>query len=172
VFPDRTPSPGLVEYAKVIEPIRIEPTSGSVRITNRYDFADTGHLAFSWSALREGVRVDEGPLAVPVLAAGASVDVPLPVVSGDVVTVRAVLASATAWGFAGHEVAWGQAVLAVPVSAFPTARTDIRLGPGEFDSLGRFNPRDVQQNIASPNFGHFFNGVPRDFQTFIELGRW
>lgn len=41
-----------------------------------------------------------------------------------------------------------------------------------FDSTGRFNPRDVQQNIASRNFGLFFNGVPRDFQTFIELGRW
>ena len=41
-----------------------------------------------------------------------------------------------------------------------------------FDSLGRFNPRDVQQNIASPGFGHFYNGVPRDFQTFIELGKW
>ena len=40
-----------------------------------------------------------------------------------------------------------------------------------FDALGRFNPRDVQQNIASPAFGRFFNGVPRDFQTFIELGR-
>jgi len=40
-----------------------------------------------------------------------------------------------------------------------------------FDALGRFNPRDVQQNVASPAFGHFFNGVLRDFQTFIELGR-
>jgi len=41
-----------------------------------------------------------------------------------------------------------------------------------FDALGLFNPRDVQQNIASPNFGHFFNSVPRDFQTFVELARW
>ena len=40
-----------------------------------------------------------------------------------------------------------------------------------FDALGKFNPRDVQQNVASPNFGHFYNGVLRDFQTFIELGR-
>ena len=41
-----------------------------------------------------------------------------------------------------------------------------------FDALGIFNPRDVQQNLASPNFGRFFNGVPRDFQTFIEFSRW
>ena len=39
-----------------------------------------------------------------------------------------------------------------------------------FDALDRFNPRDVQQNIASPAFGAFYNTVPVDFQTFIELG--
>ena len=46
------------------------------------------------------------------------------------------------------------------------------IGVRLFDALGTFNPRDVQQNIASPNFGGFFNGVPRDFQTFVELARW
>jgi len=30
----------------------------------------------------------------------------------------------------------------------------------------------VQQNVASPRFGSFFNSVPRDFQTFVELARW
>ncbi|HEY3608390.1 MAG TPA: glycoside hydrolase family 2 TIM barrel-domain containing protein [Pseudonocardiaceae bacterium] len=140
VFPDRTPSPGLVEYGKVIEPIRIEPTADNVRITNRYDFADTGHLAFEWSVQREGVPVAEGPLDVPLLAAGSSALVPLgpfPVDGETWLTVRAVLASDTAWGDAGHEVAWGQAPIAVPVGAFPSARTDIRLGPGVFDERGR-----------------------------------
>lgn len=47
----------------------------------------------------------------------------------------------------------------------------VTFGVRMFDALGRFNPRDVQQNVASPRFGQFFNGVPRDFQTFIELGR-
>jgi hypothetical protein len=46
------------------------------------------------------------------------------------------------------------------------------IGVRLFDALGMFNPRDVQQNLASPNFGRFFNGVPRDFQTFVELARW
>jgi beta-galactosidase len=140
VFPDRTPSPGLVEYGKVIEPIRIEPTADNVRITNRYDFADTAHLAFEWSVQREGVPVAEGPLDVPVLAAGSSAEVPLgpfPVEGETWLTVRAMLASDTAWGVAGHEVAWGQTPIAVPVRAFPTARTDIRLGPGVFDDHGR-----------------------------------
>ena len=46
------------------------------------------------------------------------------------------------------------------------------IGVRLFDALGAFNPRDVQQNIGSPNFGRFFNGVPRDFQTFVEFSRW
>lgn len=43
------------------------------------------------------------------------------------------------------------------------------LGVRLFDALDRFNPRDVQNNLASPAFGSFFNTVPRDFQTFIQL---
>ncbi|HEY0804701.1 MAG TPA: glycoside hydrolase family 2 TIM barrel-domain containing protein, partial [Pseudonocardiaceae bacterium] len=97
VFPDRTPSPGLLELKKVVEPVRIEVATGTARITNRYDAVDTGHLAFEWSVQRDGVPVDAGALPVPVLAAGESADVPLPTVaSGDGeiwMTVRAVLAA-------------------------------------------------------------------------------
>jgi beta-galactosidase len=66
LFPDRTPSPGLVEYKKVIEPVRITPGKNSVEIENRYDFADTAHLAFEWVAEAEGVQLRRGSLAVPV----------------------------------------------------------------------------------------------------------
>ena len=55
--------------------------------------------------------------------------------------------------------------------AFPMTRLSLIFGR-LFDALGAFNPRDVQQNIGSPNFGRFFNGVPRDFQTFVEFSRW
>ncbi|MGE5246576.1 MAG: carboxypeptidase regulatory-like domain-containing protein [Betaproteobacteria bacterium] len=43
------------------------------------------------------------------------------------------------------------------------------LGVRLFDALNRFNPRDVQNNLASPAFGSFYNTVPRDFQTFVQL---
>ena len=45
------------------------------------------------------------------------------------------------------------------------------LGLRMFDTTDRFNPRDAQRNIASPAFGGFYNPVPFDFQTFVELGR-
>ena len=60
IFPDRTPSPGLVEYKKVIEPVRIEGdgTDGTVRVTNAYDFADLSALAFEWSYDVDGDAVE------------------------------------------------------------------------------------------------------------------
>ena len=81
VFPDRTPSPGLLEFKKVIEPVRIEagrtprPTGrrGPVRITNllrlRRPF---GHLAFRWIYEVEGELRGHGRLEVPPLAPGES----------------------------------------------------------------------------------------------------
>lgn len=39
-----------------------------------------------------------------------------------------------------------------------------RAGFKIFNILNRFNPRDVQNNIGSPNFGGFFNGVDRTFR--------
>ncbi|AEY92481.1 beta-galactosidase [Streptomyces hygroscopicus subsp. jinggangensis 5008] len=149
LFPDRQPSPGLVEYKKVIEPVAItgDGAAGTVRVTNAYDFADLSALAFSWSYEVEGESVDSGSLPVPALAPGESAEVKLPAVpaaapAGEAHwTVRAVLASGTAWAPRGHVVAWGQ----LPVSArrtpyvAATARPApgdgvITLGPGVFDA--------------------------------------
>jgi len=47
VMPDRTPSPGLIEYKKVIEPVKVEEvnlSAGQVKVTNRYDFISLDHL--------------------------------------------------------------------------------------------------------------------------------
>jgi len=144
VFPDRTPSPGLVEFKKVVEPVRITVDTDAVHVANHYDAVDTGHLRYEWSVSSDGVLVDFGALDVPVLAAGESADVPLPALpdaEGETwLTVRAVLAEATAWAPAGHEIAWGQAALHAPARPFPQASAqpaDGRLGPGTFDGAGR-----------------------------------
>ncbi|MFE2429335.1 glycoside hydrolase family 2 TIM barrel-domain containing protein [Streptomyces sp. NPDC059373] len=116
LFPDRTPSPGLVEYKKVIEPVHIEgdPGSGSVRITNTHDFTDLSHLRFTWSYEIDGAGFAQDVLTVPPLAAGESTELKLPVpeaagLHGEAHwLVRAVLRNDTAWAEAGHEVAWGQ----------------------------------------------------------------
>ncbi|HEX7189464.1 MAG TPA: glycoside hydrolase family 2 TIM barrel-domain containing protein, partial [Actinomycetes bacterium] len=48
LFPDRTPSPGLVDFAAVISQVLIEPVGTRVRVVNRYDVRDLRHVAFRW----------------------------------------------------------------------------------------------------------------------------
>ncbi|MGP3984539.1 beta-galactosidase domain 4-containing protein, partial [Streptomyces sp. KR80] len=150
LFPDRTPSPGLIEYKKVIEPVRIEDdgSSGTVRITNGYDFADLAHLAFEWSYDVDGETVEAGPLSVPALPPGESADLKLPAppvtdpAAGETQwTVRAVLAEDTTWARKGHTVAWGQlSTVSRPTRPAATGAAPhpgselITLGPAAFDT--------------------------------------
>ncbi|MFI5590942.1 glycoside hydrolase family 2 TIM barrel-domain containing protein [Amycolatopsis sp. NPDC051758] len=146
VFPDRTPSPGLVEYAKIIEPVRMAADASSIRVSNHYDFVSTEHLTFTWVLEDEGIDVARGTLDVPAVLSGQSVSVPLPslppTASESWLTVSASLTAATSWAPAGHVVGWGQ----LPVSPAPATpalpprgpvfRTAGRLllGAGEFDA--------------------------------------
>jgi beta-galactosidase len=153
LFPDRTPSPGLIEYKKVIEPVRIEPGpaagdgTATVRVTNLYDYSDLSHLTFEWSFHSGGETVAHGPLAVPPTAPGtwAEVRLPEPPEAGrgaeSLWTVRALLAEDTPWGSRGHEVAWGQLEAGRPAPAeLPCGdrpargRSIVTLGPASFDA--------------------------------------
>lgn len=143
LFPDRTPSPGLIEYKKVIEPVRIEAgtSAGTVRIGNGYDFAGLDHVDFVWSHEVDGEVRRSGALTVPDVAPGAHAEVPLPGDGAGVWTVRALLSEDTAWAERGHVVAWGQVEVdaAVPAAAAARRRPEtaegvITLGAGVFDA--------------------------------------
>jgi beta-galactosidase len=145
LFPDRTPSPGLYELKKVVEPVRIVPSATSVTITNLYEVRDLAHLRFEWLVEDEGVAAASGLLEVPSVQPGESVVVPLPAFPATAaetwLTVRAVLDEGTAWAESGHEVAWGQAQLApvvrepVLVAVPPTREGSvITLGTARFDA--------------------------------------
>jgi beta-galactosidase len=156
VFPDRTPSPGLVEYQKVIEPVRIcaGDRAGTVRVENRYDFSDLTHLRFAWSVADDGLEVAAGTVEVPWLEPGASAEMPIPHPdalrpgSGERwLTVRAELAEKTAWAPEGHVVAWGQ--IELPSDKAPSrvalagAPCEVRIADDGQLVLGpaRFDPR-------------------------------
>ncbi|MER6950609.1 glycoside hydrolase family 2 TIM barrel-domain containing protein [Nonomuraea sp. NPDC000554] len=140
IFPDRTPSPGLLDLKKVYEPVRFTFGDGVAQVSNHHGFRDLSHLSFHAVVEAEGVQVAEFALDVP--AAGGEVKLPdLPPGEGERwLTVRAVLAADEPWGPAGHEVAWGQTRLpsserpAVSVrTAAPVARSgEIALGGGTF----------------------------------------
>jgi beta-galactosidase len=126
LFPDRTPSPGMLEYIKVIEPLVITSDGkGGIAVTNRYEVLDTSHLVFKVVTEVQGERIGSGTLPVPAIAPGETVSVELPpgVVSQQEnaqpetwLTVTAELAEDTAWAEAGHRVAWGQVRLDEPTS--------------------------------------------------------
>ncbi|WP_121192951.1 glycoside hydrolase family 2 TIM barrel-domain containing protein [Motilibacter peucedani] len=147
VLPDRTPSPGLLEFKKVVEPVRTAIDAGTrqVVVTNLHEVRTTAYLSFGWSTSEGGEATGAGTLDVPEVGPGESVTValpPLPAATADAeVTVSAVLAADEPWAPAGHEVSWGQAEYAsrppVDVLAFATpARVDgdsYAVGPARFD---------------------------------------
>jgi beta-galactosidase len=134
LFPDRTPSPGLLDVKKVYEPVRISFADGRVTVT---ELRPVPPLRFEWTAGDESGVLD---------LSGGSAPLPsLPPFAGETwLTVRAVLSSDQPWAPAGHEVAWAQHQLtarrfAVPVGADRPQQTDsgFSFGPGEFDRTGR-----------------------------------
>ncbi|RIX30729.1 glycoside hydrolase family 2 TIM barrel-domain containing protein [Amnibacterium setariae] len=134
---DRNPRPGLLDYAKVIEPIELAVVDGRVQVTNRYDFVDLGAFELVWS------RGDaHGFIGMPHVAPGTTAVVPLPAeAEGDgVLTVSAVTREESDWATDGQEVAWVQhGALAVPAPVKPSGAVHeeggtIRLGPGAFDA--------------------------------------
>ncbi|MFI7383867.1 glycoside hydrolase family 2 TIM barrel-domain containing protein [Streptomyces sp. NPDC049813] len=130
LFPDRTPSPGLLEFKKVIEPVRfeIDARAGTARVTNRFDFRDLSGLTFTWSYEDgDGAAVASGPLTVPALGPGESVTLELP---PECAGQAAGWTTLRALDEDGHEVAWGQSQ--APPAPVPAGRFEARAvaGPG------------------------------------------
>ncbi len=130
VFPDRTPSPGLTEYKKVIEPIQaqaVDLAKGQIKFTNRYDFLGLGHLVMSWQVSADGRVLQSGSASAPKILPHKSKVVTIPLelparpaaATEYFLTIRFALACPTAWASAGHEVAWCQFQL--PVKSPPAA---------------------------------------------------
>ncbi|TXT10381.1 uncharacterized protein COLE_04315 [Cutaneotrichosporon oleaginosum] len=154
LFPNRKPSPSLIEYKKVIAPVAITGKDGELSILNRHDFADTSALEFAWRLENDGNLVEEGTLDVPPIKAGETGTVSLPNKQADgetVFTISARLKEETSWAEAGHEIAWGQISVDTVPPAAPVEETvapevhdgtivlgpaHIRLQDGQLTQLG------------------------------------
>ncbi|MGL5346178.1 MAG: beta-galactosidase subunit alpha [Peptostreptococcaceae bacterium] len=81
IMPDRTPSPALNEYKKVIEPIKTEIVnleSGEVKITNLYDFIDLSHISLLWEVKANGEVLDSGKIDTLEISSGESKTIHIP----------------------------------------------------------------------------------------------
>lgn len=130
VFPDKTPSPGLIELKKVIAPVRVTESNlakGEIKVQNLYDFRTLEHLNITWSLSENGVPVQSGSILPLAIKAHSSDTVKIPFVMPQnpkpgaeyFLNVSFLLGEDTLWARCGHEIAWGQ--LAVPVKPAKTA---------------------------------------------------
>lgn len=122
VRPDRVPSPGLLEYKKVIEPVKVEAvdlSSGKIKINNRYDFIGLDDLHLLWTVEADGRTLESGALTLPETAAGKNSIVEIPYSMPNEPAARTeywlnvsfTLAEDTLWAKSGYEVAWEQFLL-------------------------------------------------------------
>lgn len=161
VFSDRSPTPGLTELAKAYSPVRIAVDGDErgveveVEIANDRHSADTADLRFRWLLEDEGVELSSGRLDVPVIAAGESARVLLPVTgrgSGGgtfVLSVEASTATDAAWAPAGHVIAWGQGVIGDGAVPGASAGTGASGPPIEKPVFARETPQRVVSRAES-----------------------
>ncbi|MGW2572489.1 glycoside hydrolase family 2 TIM barrel-domain containing protein [Streptomyces sp. NPDC001537] len=199
LFPDRTPSPGLVEYKKVIEPVRIhiDPTARQISVHNLHHVRDTGYLDFQWAVEDGGELAGSGRLTGHATPPGAttSVDWPADVTaaldaarkndSGHEVwlTVTAVLAADETWAGAGHEIAWAQGLVvapAAPSGSFmpaPAIAHDgpIALGPARFDARTGVLTRLGDLELDGPRLDVWRAPIDNDLLSAFgeaQIGAW
>lgn len=171
IFPDRVPSPGLIEYKKVIEPVYVQTvdlTAGQFRLTNRYNFRTLEHLAMSWSISSEGKVVASGAAPTPNAAPGETVDFALDIPevkgTGTYLTISFTLAADEPWAGAGHEVAWAQFELPVNAPA-PRIMPISEVPPLEVEK----SPTSI--SIKGADFGIEFDTVRAILTRWTASGR-
>lgn len=182
VRPDRTPSPGLLEYKKIIEPIKateVDWKDGAVTIANRYDFLSLDHLLLSWNVTADGSVLQSGSLFLPQVAPGESemIKVPFslperPQPATDYwLNLSFALAADTSWAERGHEVAWAQFQMPTGASAGVEA-AESSLAKSASQSLVHDGDPNEAAPVASPMAST--SGLPlhveENRQTLMVLG--
>lgn len=172
VSADRVPSPGLIEYKKVIEPIKVDAVDlakGTVEITNRYDFISLSHITCSWSLLADGVIVQQGVLPLPEIPAqtSATVDVPFvhPTAQQDGeywLNIDFTLAHDTKWAKRGHEIAFAQFFLCANQQKIVVSTADLPALNGRVDGADLV--------IEGPNLEVRFDRVNGGITSFVHAG--
>lgn len=117
LFSDHTPTPGLFEYAKAIEPVQVSNLIDmAYTITNRYDTISLNHLTCEATLVADGIKKSLGQVGIPKdLAPHTSARQPLPenfdLDSGQgegYLQLDFRLREATKWAEAGHIVSSSQ----------------------------------------------------------------
>lgn len=134
---DRRIHPALIEYKKILEPVRaVLAAAGQIEIENRYKFQTLAHLDIQWALTANGAIVEEGVLPKLQAPPGGRETVAIPCTLPEPapgveyrLELRFTLAADTPWADRGHEVAWAQLELPglPPAAAEPPAMPAIAI---------------------------------------------
>ncbi|KAI5366424.1 Putative Beta galactosidase small chain/ domain 5, glycoside hydrolase, family 2 [Septoria linicola] len=157
-FSNHTPTPGLIEYKKVIEPVKVEFKSGKLTVANLYDFVTLEHLSavYKVESLEDRSRLlHSGTIKLPEIKPGHSAEVVMPTQHLQVTGASAWLTLSfrqrndSLWADAGHEIAWFQHQIC---SATQNSKPALR------DSgILRLGTSTTTWNVSSGNFKMTFD---------------
>lgn len=119
VFPDRTPSPGLIEVKKIYEPVLTEPldlATGKIKITNRRFHTSLDDLCISYAITCDGSLISTGTIDTPHLSPADATEISIPLSKPTLLspgaayhlTLQFTLKSQVQWAQPGHVVATAQ----------------------------------------------------------------
>lgn len=116
VFPDRRPSTGLIEYKKVIEPLKvdcIDVEKGQFKLLNRMDFTDLSEMAFHYRVMCDGEVLYKNKFfaeACPHKSTFIELDYDFPKAAkyGAFVEIYMDVPEKTLWCERGFNLAWAQ----------------------------------------------------------------
>ena len=143
VFPDRKPSPGLIELRKVLEPVRtyvIDISKGLFSVWNLYDFNSLDHIFVIWNITDNGKVVQSGMTDAPKCAAGRKSELTIPFKKPVApkaecfLNISFRLKEATAWAEQGSEVAWAQFAIPCKAKACPKPQCGADIAVDEDES--------------------------------------
>jgi evolved beta-galactosidase subunit alpha len=82
VFPDKTPSPGLLEYKKVIEPIvteEVDIQELKLKVKNRYDFRNLDGVLVNIVVKSFDIVIEETEMKLPAIGSQEELEIALPI---------------------------------------------------------------------------------------------
>ncbi|RTE84746.1 hypothetical protein BHE90_000793 [Fusarium euwallaceae] len=157
------PTPGLLEYKSVIQPVRIEFVDRELHVHNMHDFVGLDHLTATFKVEELGTESSilvAGKLNLPSTAAGSTTKIPLPEeITGvdskyeTLLTVRFYLMVDTSWAQSGHGVAWAQFILS---EASPTSQV---IDPAKLGSTLLTTSFGTTLKVNGPNWEFEFDKI-------------
>lgn len=172
IMPDRTPSPGLYEYKKVIEPITttaVDIQKGIINLLSRYDFANLDRFNLVYKVMEDDVILQTGFMAVPSIEARANKDITLPYDLSVIkvkpgahyyVNISYQLREDTSYASSGHELATAQFEL-------PLYKEGIMVRP---EGILNVEKEHTTLHVKGANFSLDFNLVNGNLMNIVRDG--